>query len=370
MSSALFSPFSLGSLTLPNRIVVSPMCQYSAEDGSATAWHRTHLATLSQSGAALMFLEASAVEAIGRISAGDLGLYSDANEHALATILAEVRRHSPIAIGIQLAHAGRKASTRVPWDQGGAQLAPDAPGGWQTVSASALPHLETEHPPVALDTAGIARVREAFVHSARRAARLGLDAIELHFAHGYLVHEFLSPISNRRTDAYGGTFEHRIRLALEIFEAVRAVWARPLGVRVSATDWVDGGWDVPQTVQLARALRERGCDWIDCSSGGISPKQQIAIGPGYQLPFARTVRAEAGIPTIGVGMITEPAQAEAAIRDGVADLVALARAMLWDPRWPWHAAAALGASVEVSPQYLRAVPHGVKGVFIEGPARR
>ncbi|OIQ90982.1 NADPH dehydrogenase [mine drainage metagenome] len=363
MSSPLFSSFQLGQLALANRIVVSPMCQYSAEEGNATAWHRVHLGQLAQSGAGLLIIEATAVEAIGRITPGCLGLYSDANERALAAVLEDVRGFSGIAIGIQLAHAGRKASSARPWD--GGQLLPAEQGGWQTVAPSALPHGAHEAPPLPLDAAGLARIRDAFVASARRAARLGLQAVELHCAHGYLLHEFLSPLANQRADAYGGSLENRMRFPLEVFDAVRAALPAhiPLGVRVSATDWVDGGWDLEQTLALAAALKTRGCAWIDVSSGGVSPLQQIPIGPGYQVPLARALRQATGLPTMAVGLITEPHQAEAIVRDGSADLVALARALLWNPRWPWHAAAALQATVSVPPQYWRSEPREARGVF-------
>ena len=363
MSSPLFSSFQLGQLALANRIVVSPMCQYSAEEGNATAWHRVHLGQLAQSGAGLLIIEATAVEAIGRITPGCLGLYSDANERALAAVLEDVRGFGDIAIGIQLGHAGRKASSARPWD--GGQLLPPEQGGWQTVAPSALPHGAHEAAPQQLDAAGLARIRDAFVASARRAARLGLQAVELHCAHGYLLHEFLSPLANQRTDAYGGSLENRMRFALDVFDAVRAVLPAhiPLGVRVSATDWVDGGWDLEQTLALAAALKTRGCAWIDVSSGGVSPQQQIPIGPGYQVPLARAVRQATGLPTMAVGLITEPRQAEAIVQDGSADLVALARALLWNPRWPWHAAAALQATVTVPPQYWRSEPREARGVF-------
>ncbi len=365
MTSQLFSPFKLRSLALENRIVVSPMCQYSAENGSATDWHLMHLGSLSLSGAGLLFLEATAVEPAGRITPGCLGLYSDDNESALRRILDAVRRYSDMPLGIQLAHAGRKGSSLPPW--AGGQLQTTEQGGWQTVAPSAVPTLPGEPAPAALDPAGIERIRGAFVTSARRAARLGFDALELHCAHGYLLHEFLSPLTNRRDDAYGGVLENRMRLPLEVFDAVRAAWPaqRPLGVRVSATDWVEGGWDLGQTVELARALKRRGCDWIDASSGGLSPQQKIPLAPGYQVPFARRIREEAGIPTIAVGLITDPRHAEEIVAKGEADLVALARGTLWDPRWSWHAAAALGGQVRAPKQYWRAPPREAKDVFRE-----
>ena len=348
----LFSPLTLRQLTLPNRIMVSPMCQYSAEHGAATAWHLMHLGGLAQSGAALLSIEATAVEPDGRISPVDLGLWDDRTEAALAQVIESIRRYSKVRIAIQLAHAGRKASTRVPWEGGG--HIPIAGGGWQTVAPSAVPHNPEDAAPLALDEAGLARVRTAFAESAERAVRLGIDAIELHAAHGYLLHEFLSPVSNHRTDHYGGPLENRMRFPLEVFDAVRASVPsdRPVGVRVSATDWVEDGWDLPQTIAFARALQARGLDWIDMSSGGISPRQQIALGPGYQVPFARAVKEATGLATIAVGLITEPEQADEVIASGQADLVALARGMLFDPRWGWHAAAQLGASVDAPPQDL------------------
>src|SRR5258705_4480206 len=273
--SALFSPIKLRGLALPSRIMVAPMCQYSAVDGEANDWHFTHINTLALSGAAMFCIEATHVEAIGRITPACLGLYSDANEAALKPILASVRKHSKIAVAMQLAHAGRKGSSHTPWN--GGQLIPIAQGGWQTVGPSAVPHKESEAPPLALDAAGLARIRNAFVDAARRADRLGIDAIEVHGAHGYLLHQFLSPISNKRTDEYGGSLENRMRYPLEVFDAVRAAFPdhKPVGIKVSATDWVDGGWDVAQTIEFAKALKTRGVDWLDASSGGVSPLQKI-----------------------------------------------------------------------------------------------
>ncbi len=362
--SHLFSPWSLGSLTLDNRIVVAPMCQYSAGDGSALDWHVMHLGQMAVSGAGLLVIEATAVEDVGRITAGCLGLYSDANEGALARALAAVRTHSPIKVAIQLAHAGRKASSREPW-HGGQQVPKSDPRGWQAQGPSALPHLEGEEPPLALDEAGLARVRDAFVQAAKRAVRLGIEGIELHAAHGYLLHQFLSPLANQRTDAWGGSLENRLRFPLEVFDAVRAAVPAsvPVWVRVSATDWVEGGWDLDGTIAFGQALKARGCAAMHVSSGGVSPKQKIVLGPGYQVPFAEAVKKAVGLPTIAVGLITEAEQAEAVIAGGQADAVALARAMLYDPRWPWHAAAKLGASVKVPPQYWRSQPRELKDLF-------
>ncbi len=363
----LFDPIALRSLTLPNRILVSPMCQYSAVDGSATDWHMAHLGSLALSGAGLLCVEATAVTPEGRITPGDLGLYSDDNEAALRRVVEMVRAVAPIRLAIQLGHAGRKGSSHAPWD--GGKLVPTERGGWQPVAPSAVPHAEGEPPPRAFALDELPRLCEAFAESARRAARLGFDAIELHCAHGYLLHEFLSPVSNRRVDAYGGSLANRMRFPLEVFDAVRAAFPadRPVGVRVSATDWLEGieaeSWTVESTVEFGHALKQRGCDWLDVSSGGISPRQKITLGPGYQVPFAEIVRTEVGLPTIAVGMITEPRQAEAIIEGGRADMVALARAFLYDPHWPWHAAAALGGTVDGPRQYWRSLPREAGPIF-------
>ena len=361
--STLFSPLTLGQLTLRNRIAVSPMCEYSAKDGQATDWHMIHLGHLALSGAGILFTEATAVEPEGRITYGDLGLYSDATEVALGKIIRAIRRYSNIPVAIQLAHAGRKASCKAPWE--GGQRIPSAKGGWQTMAPSAIPFIEDDDAPLALDAAALRRIRDAFVTTTKRAVRLGVDAVEIHAAHGYLLHEFLSPLSNRRTDQYGGALENRMRLTLEIYDAVRAALptGKPVGVRISATDWVDGGWDIDQSVVLAKELARRGCAFIDVSSGGLSSAQKIPVAPGYQVPFAERIRREAGLATMAVGMITEPEQAEAIVASGQADMVALARAMLYDPRWPWHAAAKLGAQVEVPPQYWRSQPQDHKNLF-------
>jgi 2,4-dienoyl-CoA reductase-like NADH-dependent reductase (Old Yellow Enzyme family) len=362
--SELFTPIELRGLRLANRIMVSPMCQYSAVDGSANDWHFTHINSLSLSGAAMFCIEATHVEAIGRITPGCLGLYSDANEAALKPILASVRRHSNAAVAMQLAHAGRKGSSYRPWE--GGQLIPlGAEGSWQTVAPSAVPHKEGEAPPIALDDAGLARIRNAFVEAAKRAERLGIDALELHGAHGYLMHQFLSPISNKRTDKYGGSLENRMRYPLEVFDAVRAAFPdnKPVGIRVSATDWVEGGWDVVQTIEFALELKKRGVDWIDVSSGGVSPLQKIPLGPGYQVPLSQAVKEATGLTTMAVGLITEPKQAEDIVASGKADMVTLARGMLYDPRWGWHAAAELGGEVTAPPQYWRSQPSNQKALF-------
>ena len=364
MSRTLFSPFKLRKLALANRIVVSPMCQYSAVNGCAVDWHIVHWGQLLQSSAGMFTIEATAVSAIGRITHGCLGLYDDACEKAIGERLAIARADAPpMPVAMQLAHAGRKGSSLVPWE--GGQLIPVAQGGWTPVAPSAIPQLEHEPPPAALDAAGIGEIRRQFVDAARRASRLGIDAIELHCAHGYLFHEFLSPLSNRREDAYGGSFDNRVRFPLEVFAAVRDVWPqdKPMGVRISANDWVDGGWTVEDSIALVRRLKAAGCDWIDTSSGGISPAQKIPLGPGYQVPLARAIRRATSIPTMAVGLITDAKQAEAIIASGDADLVAMARAMLWNPRWPWHAAAILGAQVQAPQQYWRSAPRDAANVI-------
>lgn len=361
--STLFTPLSLGPLTMENRIVIAPMCQYSAQEGQAQDWHLLHYGGLALSGAGLLIAEATAVEPEGRISAGDLGLWDEACEAAWGRVLKAVRAHSPMPVAVQLAHAGRKASCAAPW-KGGAFI-PPASGGWLPCAPSALPYTPGDLAPQALDAAGITRVRQAFEAAAKRAARLGFDAVELHAAHGYLLHEFLSPLSNARTDEYGGSLDNRLRLVLETFVAMRGALPAsvPLGVRISATDWATGGWDVDESVELTQRLKGLGAAYIHVSSGGLTPEQRIALGPGYQVPFAETIRRETGLTTFAVGLITEPEQAEAIVAQGRADAVALGRAMLYDPRWGWHAAAKLGAQAFCPPQYLRCQPHGLKELF-------
>ena len=363
MTSALFQPIKLRELHLPNRIMISPMCQYSAADGNASDWHLIHLGQLAMGGAGLLCIEATAVEAIGRITPSCLGLYSDDNEKAFRRLLTALRQYSGTPLAIQLAHAGRKASSHTPWD--GGKLIASGAGGWEPIAPSALPFSPSEPAPREMNVADLARVRESFVHAAQRATRLGIDAIELHAAHGYLLHTFLSPLSNRRGDRYGGSLENRMRFPLEVFSAVRKAWpeAKPLGMRISASDWIEGGWDLPQSIEFSRQLKALGCDWIDASSGGLAPEQKITLGPGYQVPFAEAIRREAGIPTIAVGLITEPQQAEELIAAGRADMVALARGMLYEPHWAWRAAAELGAQVQAPQQYWRAPPRGAEAIF-------
>jgi 2,4-dienoyl-CoA reductase-like NADH-dependent reductase (Old Yellow Enzyme family) len=365
--SILFSPIALGPLELSNRIAIAPMCQYSADgNGMATDWHMIHLGHMALSGAGLLILEATAVTAEGRISPDDLGLWSDEHATALEPVIRAIRRYSPIKVAIQLAHAGRKASSEVPW-KGGANIPPDAKRGWQTVAPSAVPHAQGETVPLALDAGGLQRIRDGFVAAARRAHALGLDGIELHGAHGYLLHQFLSPLSNLRGDEYGGSLENRMRYPLEVFRAVREAVppSMAVGMRISASDWVEGGWDVEQSVVFARELEKLGCDFMHVSSGGLSPAQKIPLGPGYQIDFAERIKRDTGMPTIGVGLITEAGQAERILEKGQADMVALARAMLFDPRWPWHAAAELGAQVSAPPQYWRSQPREYKELFGE-----
>lgn len=355
--SALFAPISLRSLTLRNRVGVSPMCQYSSENGFATDWHLVHLGAFATGGAGLVITEAAAVTPEGRISPQDLGIWDDAHIPMLRRITDFCRAQGAV-MGIQLAHAGRKASTRRPWEQPGGAV-PVTEGGWDNVMApSAVPFAPNYPSPHELSLEGIAHVIAAFRAAARRALDAGFQVVELHAAHGYLLHEFLSPIANQRTDHYGGSFENRVRLTLEVTDAVRAVWPAelPLLVRISATDWADGGWNIDESVQLATQLRARGVDLIDCSSGGLAAHQQITVGPGYQVPFARRIRAEAGVPTAAVGLITEAAQAEQIVADGSADMVFLARELLRNPRWPLLAAHALGASIPWPSQYERARP--------------
>lgn len=369
MTSALFSPIKLADLKLDNRIVVSPMCQYSADDGSATDWHLSHLGMLANSGAALVVVEATHVERRGRITHGCLGLYSDDNEAALARVIAHCRRAGTAKLGIQLAHAGRKASSYRPWEGGlGLKRDDDA---WETIAPSAIAFGNAWTAPRAMTRDDMDRVREAFVAAAKRALRLGFDAIELHMAHGYLLHSFMSPVSNHRSDEYGGPAAARLRFPLEVAQAVRALVPRstPLGARITGTDWVEGGLTPDDAVALAKALKQAGLDYVCVSSGGITGEVmrggtgvdgrqgvKIPLGPGYQVPFAEKVRHEAGIATRAVGLIATPQQAEAIVADGKADMIALARAMLDDPRWGWHAAQALDGEVKRPPQYARAAP--------------
>lgn len=368
MAAKLFEPIDLRGVRLPNRIVVAPMTQFSAEDGVAGDWHLMHLGQYAVSGAALVLTESTYVAAGARNAPSCLSLYSDEQETAVARIAQFFAAHGDGHFGVQLAHAGRKASAREPW-KGGGPL-PIAEGGYEAVAPSAVPLSEKWPAPTPLSAGAVSDVVQCFVDAALRAQRAGARVIELHGAHGYLIHQFLSPLTNRRNDEYGGSLANRMRFALDVFEAVRAVWPAdlPIGMRVSATDWVDGGWSVEETVELARALDALGCDYFHVSSGGLSPAQQITVGPGYQTGFAEAVKAAVDMPVIAVGQISEPRQAEAILRSGQADMVALARPMLFNPRWVWHAAHELGEPMAYPRQYERGHPDkwGASGVNAPG----
>ncbi|HUI94723.1 MAG TPA: NADH:flavin oxidoreductase/NADH oxidase [Xanthobacteraceae bacterium] len=354
MTSALFSPIRLADLALDNRLVISPMCQYSADDGVANDWHVSHLGMLANSGAGLVIIEATHVERQGRITHGCLGIYSDHCEAALLRVIDHCHRIGTAKFGIQLAHSGRKGSAQRPWE-GGAALGPGAEP-WETVAPSAIPFGPGWHTPREATEADIARVRDAFVDAARRAVRIGFDAIELHMAHGYLAHSFISPISNKRTDRYGGSFENRMRFSLELTRAVRAVVPKsvPLGARITGSDWMEGGLTAADAVSASKMLKEAGLDYVDVSSGGVAAEARNPPGPGYNVDIAAGVRRGTGLATRTVGMIVTPKQAEAVVADGKADMVAIARAALDDPHWGWHAARALGAEVKRPAQYARA----------------
>lgn len=355
MPSLLFSPFTLRSVTFTNRIMVSPMGQCSAVEGCATDWHMVHLGSLAISGPGAVCIEATAIHPNGRGTPADLGLWNEDQAEALKGPLRFCRQHSDARIGMQLWHVGRKGSIKPAWDRHA--LVPESEGGWQVFGASDIPY-PGRHQPAALSLAQIRELQAAFKASARRAARLGIDFAEVHGAHGYLIHNFLSPLTNNRTDAYGGSLDNRMRFALEVFQAMREEWPadRPLGMRLSATDWADGGWTVEDSVVFAKRLKALGCDYITASSGGSVPEQKISIHPGYQVPLARQIREEAAIPTIAIGLITQARQAEDIIARGDADMVAIARGMLFNPRWAWHAAIELGAEPAFPVQYERAHP--------------
>lgn len=350
--TALFQPLTLRGLTLANRIIVSPMCEYSSDEGFATDWHVVHLGSRAVGGAGLVMTEATAVTPEGRISPQDLGIWRDAHVETLSRVTHFIRSQKR-ASGVQLAHAGRKGSTRRPWDGQGA-----VEGGWQPVAPTTAAFADAYPVPRALDAQGLAEIVDAFGAAARRALAAGFDVVEVHAAHGYLLHEFLSPLSNTRDDGYGGSFDNRTRLCLEVVDAVRAVWPErlPVFVRLSATDWVDGGWDIEQSIELARRLEARGVDLIDCSSGGNVATARIPIGPGYQVSFAERIRREAMIPTGAVGLITDAVQANTIVAEGQADCVLLAREMLRDPYWPLRTARELGVPIDWPAQYLRAAP--------------
>lgn len=365
--SLLFQPIQFGHLKLENKIVIAPMCQYSAsEQGEVTFWHEQQWANYALSGAGLCIVEATAVRPEGRISHADLGLWNDLQRAQMKALLQNIRTLSPMPFGIQLAHAGRKGSTAKPWN-GGGQIAPEEQLGWQTVSASELPFATSDNAPEALSKSEIHALIEAFAQSAVRAVDAGFDLIEIHAAHGYLLHQFMSPLSNQRTDEYGGIFENRIRFTLEVFQAIQNAVPKdfPIGIRISATDWMEGAdsWDVESSVGLAKALAQMGAVYIHVSSGGLDQQQNIKIGANYQVPFAKTIKENVDIPIIAVGLITEADQAEEILQKGEADAIGLARAILYNPRWPWHAAATLKDEISISPQYLRSQPHGMKSLF-------
>lgn len=368
-ASCLFSPFTLRGLALANRIVVAPMSQHSAQTGgNAGDFHVMHLGQFAVSGAGLVITESVWVSPEGLNTPRCLGLWSDAHERALARVVGFCSSFAKAAIGIQLGHAGRKGSVQVPWE-GGEPLRPDA-GGWQTVAPSAVRLADDRPVPAALDAAGLERIEASFVQAIERAARAGFALAEIHAAHGYLLHQFLSPLTNRRDDEWGGAREGRMRLPLQVVAAARNAWPddRPLGVRVSATDWIEGGWDLEDTIAFVHELARVGCDYVHVSSGGLDPAQRIAASPGYQVPFAARVKAATGMATVAVGEIAEPRQADTVIRSGQADMVAIARAMLFDPRWGWRAAHALGEEVDYPPQYRRANPalRGIRGLAEPG----
>ena len=364
--SLLFSSYTLnsprGPLSLANRIVVAPMCQYASINGEASDWHLMHWGNLLNSGAALFIIEATGVTPEGRITPGCLGLWDDRTEAALKDKLTRARKLAPATpVFIQLAHAGRKASSATPWN--GGQLLAVEQGGWEMEAPSAIPQMDGERLPHELSKVELSGLIKAFVESAQRADRIGVDGIELHGAHGYLLHQFLSPIANQRSDEYGGSFENRIRFPLELFKAVRAAYKGVLGIRISASDWIEGGWTPEETAEFASQLKPIGCDFAHISSGGISPKQKIAIGPNYQVPFAKIVKDKSGLPTMTVGLITDPHQAEEILEKGDADLIALARAFLYKPRWAWEAATALGGVVSSHERYWRCLPREAQAIF-------
>lgn len=363
--SRLFQSIQYGSLSVKNRIVIAPMCQYSANDqGELSYWHEQQWGNYALSGAGLCIIEATAVQPEGRISFADLGLWNDAQRDQMQQLLKKVRSISPMPFAIQLAHAGRKASTDKPW-LGRGQITPEEKHGWQTVSASEVAFNPKDISPHALSVAELKQVQQDFAQAAIRAVDAGFDLIELHAAHGYLLHQFMSPLANQRQDEYGGEFENRIRMTLETFQAVFAAVPEgyPIGVRLSAQDWFDGGWTVEESVELSKRLQQLGAAYIHVSSGGLHVEQAIQIGANYQVPFAHAVKQAVDIPVIAVGLITEAQQAEQVLQHEQADAIGLARAMLYDPRWPWHAAAELGETLEIAPQYLRCQPHGVKQLF-------
>lgn len=363
----LFQPIQFASLKLSNRIVIAPMCQYSAnDDGEVTYWHEQQWASYALSGAGLCIVEATAVQANGRISYADLGLWNDAQAFKMKVLLSKIKTLSPMPFAVQLAHAGRKASVDKPWS-GHGQIAPIQPHGWQTVSASDEAFKPEEHPPQALTTQEIQQFIQDFAASAKRAVDVGFDLIEIHAAHGYLLHQFLSPLSNHRTDEYGGVLENRMRLVLEVVESIKKAVPQgyPIGIRISATDWMDDekGWDLASSIELSKALAILDIAYIHVSTAGLHRDQQITIGPSYQVSFAAAIKQAVNVPVIAVGLITDAIQAEGILQSQQADAIGIARTILFNPRWPWQAAAELGETVQVAPQYLRCQPHDLKNLL-------
>lgn len=361
--SKLFSSIKIGAQHFENRIVIPPMCQYSAKNGVASDWHLMHYGSLSHSGAGLMTLEATSVCPEGRLSPFDLGLWGDEQEQAMTSLIASIRKYSQMPIAVQLVHAGRKASMPKPWK--GDKHVPIGEGGWQTVAPSSIAFDDNYDTPKALTVDEIKIIIKQFADAAVRADRAGIDFIEIHGAHGYLIHQFLSPLTNQRTDEYGGSLENRMRFAIEVFLAIRQVFPKEkgVGIRISATDWVDGGWNLDESIVLARKLDELGCSYIHVSTGGLVRHQNIPLGPNYQVPFAQSIKQKVGMPVIAVGLITDPIQAEAIVSTGQADMVAIGRQLLFNPHWPWYAAQALGAQITAPPQYFRSILPGSKELF-------
>ncbi|OCG06941.1 oxidoreductase [Gilliamella sp. wkB178] len=363
--SQLFSPISIGNQSLNNRIVIPPMCQYSAENGLANNWHLMHYGTLSNSGAGLMILEATAVCPVGRLSPFDLGLWGNEQQQSIATLISNIRQYSAIPIAIQLVHAGRKGSMPPSWKP--KQYIPPQQGGWQTVAPSGIAYNENYNTPHALTKDEIRVIVKQFAQAAVRADLAGVDFIEIHAAHGYLIHQFLSPLTNKRTDEYGGSFANRIRFLLEIYQSIREQFSikKDVGIRISATDWYEGGWNLDESIQLAEKLDALQCSYIHVSTGGLVENQQIQLGPNYQVPFAQAVKQRVTMPVITVGLITEAIQAEAIVSTKQADMVAVGRALAFDPHWVRQAAIKLGGKTSIPPQYLSSVPHGFKNLFID-----
>tara|TARA_A100000164_G_C21845381_1_gene742231 strand:+ start:17 stop:1144 length:1128 start_codon:yes stop_codon:yes gene_type:complete len=359
----LFSSISLGNILIENRVVVSPMCQYAADNGSMNEWHMAHLSSLSLSGAGLLFFEATSVSQEGRITHGCAGLYSEKNYLAIKRVIEIIRKISPVKIGIQIAHAGRKASSNRPWD--GGKLINIEDGGWQTYAPSSIAQIPGENPPIAMSLNDIEKLKNSYKSMIKKSKKLGFDVVELHLAHGYLLHQFLSPLSNKRNDIYGGSLQNRMRLILEIFEIVReeAGSYMAVGARLSATDWTKDGWDITQSIELAKKLELHGADFLDISSGGLAFDQKINLKPGYQVPFAKEIKKNINIPVIAVGLITKPKQAEEILNNNDADLIAMARSFISNPRWPWQAAAELGATINGYPQYFRCLPSNFPRIF-------